>query len=251
MSGESDRPRPRIGITVFPRVVETAIGPLKLHTASPYYVDAVRSAGGLPLVLPVVPPDEVDQMLGVLDGFVLTGGGDVDPRHYGEERAADLWGVDDGRDAFEIAVVHVALQRRLPMLATCRGLQVVNVALGGTLVQDLPSTTGHVHSHGSRFAEGVHEVTVDAGSRLAGVLGMTCLGVNSIHHQAVDHAGKGVRPIAWAADGTVEAIEVDGHDEVVAVQWHPELHVDRPEHQALFRDLVNRAGTRVAQMGRR
>jgi gamma-glutamyl-gamma-aminobutyrate hydrolase PuuD len=236
---------PRIGITAYPRVVEIVPVPTLLHTANRYYVDAVVRAGGCPLILPVADPALAPVAVGALDGLVLPGGGDVDPSCYGEAPRPETAAVDAERDAWEMACVRAALDRALPVLATCRGAQVLNVALGGSLVQHIPAVTGARHSWAARYTEEVHDVTVDAGSRLAQVLGGTALGTNSLHHQAVDRPGAGVRAVAWAPDGTIEGFEVDGHPEVVAVQWHPELMPDDPSQQRLFADLVERAARRA------
>jgi gamma-glutamyl-gamma-aminobutyrate hydrolase PuuD len=236
---------PLIGITAYPRVVEIVPVPALLHTANRYYVEAVARAGGCPLVLPVVDPALAAVAVGALDGLVLPGGGDVDPTRYGEPPAPETAAVDEERDAWEMACALAALDRDLPLLATCRGAQVLNVALGGSLVQHIPAATGASHSWSKRYTEEVHEVKVDPGSRLAGILGCDLLGTNSLHHQAVARPGAGVRPVAWAPDGTVEAFEVDGRREVVAVQWHPELMPDDPVQQRLFGDLVERAARRA------
>jgi len=236
---------PLIGITAYPRVVEIVPVPTLLHTANRYYVDAVVRAGGCPLILPVTDPALAAVAVRALDGLVLPGGGDVDPAQYGEAPLPETAAVDAGRDAWEMACALAALDRSLPVLATCRGAQVLNVALGGSLVQHIPAVTGARHSWATRYTEEVHDVTVAAGSRLAEVLGCDALGTNSLHHQAVDRPGAGVRPVAWAEDGTVEGFEVEGHPEVLAVQWHPELMPDDPSQQRLFADLVRRAARRA------
>lgn len=233
--------RPIIGITVYPRTIEIVPIATTVHTANRFFVDAVARAGGIPVILPVLDPSLAAGALAAVDGLVLPGGGDVDPDAYGEEADPTVAGVDPQRDAWEMACARVALERRLPVLAVCRGAQVVNVALGGTLVQDVPQATGERHSWASRYPEAVHSVTLAPGCRLAALLETTDVGANSLHHQAVDMLGKGVVAVGWAPDGTVEAIEIDGHPEVVAVQWHPELMADDPVQQRLFRDLVERA----------
>jgi gamma-glutamyl-gamma-aminobutyrate hydrolase PuuD len=235
---------PVIGITAYPRVVDIVPVPTLLHTVSRCYVDSVVNAGGCPVILPVVDPRLAVAAVAVLDGLVLPGGGDVDPGSYGELPAPETDAVDPARDAWELACARAALDRHLPTLAVCRGCQVLNVALGGTLIQDVPTATGERHGWAARFAEHVHEVRVAPGSRLADALGATVIGTNSLHHQAVGRLGEGVSAVGWAPDGTVEAIEVADHPEVVAVQWHPELLEDDHLHQGLFRDLVQRARSR-------
>jgi putative glutamine amidotransferase len=225
----------------YPRVVDIVTGPTLLHTANRFYVDSVVRAGGVPVVLPVLAPELAGDALAGVDGLVLTGGGDVAPDVYGQEAVDETHGVDARRDAWEVALLRVALDRKLPLLATCRGIQVLNVALGGTLVQHVPAATGAGHGFAARYAETVHPVRLDPACRLARVLGTTEVQVNSLHHQAVDAVGVGVRAVGWAPDGTIEAVEVEGHPELVAVQWHPELLEDDPVHQGLFHALVETA----------
>jgi putative glutamine amidotransferase len=229
---------PHIGITAYPRMVEIVPKPTLLHTANRFYVDSIVRAGGLPVILPALDPALATAAVARLDGLVLPGGGDVDPACYHEDAAPQVGNVDPVRDAWEIAVARAALDRRLPMLATCRGAQVLNVALGGSLVQDVPTLTGERHTWAARFDELVHDVRLEPSSRLAVLLGVTTVGTNSLHHQAVARLGEGVRAVGWAEDGTIEAIEIDDHPEVIAVQWHPELLENDPVHQALFRAVV-------------
>ncbi len=238
--------RPRIGLSSYPREVDIATGPTLLHTVSRFYVDSIVRAGGLPLAVPVLPPELAADAVAGLDGLVLSGGGDVEPARYGHAAAEETAGVDVDRDASEVALVAAAIDARLPRLAVCRGVQILNVALGGTLVQHVPRATGHRHSWASRSDDTVHAVRLEPGCRLATVLGTTELEVNSLHHQAVDAVGRGVRAVGWSPDGTVEAIEVDGHPEVLAVQWHPELLAGVSLHQALFSALVGAARARLS-----
>jgi putative glutamine amidotransferase len=234
---------PLIGITAYPREVEIVPDRTLLHTISRSYVDAVARAGGVPVVVPVLPPDLAPAALDRLDGLVLPGGGDVMPGAYGEEPSPETRGVDASRDAWELTCARLALDRGLPVLAICRGAQVLNVALGGSLLQHVPG-----HSCASRSGEQVHVVRVE--SRLATVLGAPAVGANSLHHQAVGRPGDGVRVTGWAEDGTVEGFEVDGHPNVLAVQWHPELLPGAPPHQRLFEDLVRSASADGWRPGR-
>jgi putative glutamine amidotransferase len=187
----------------------------------------------------VLDPSEADAMLEGMAGLVLTGGEDVDPARYGAAPHPALGDVHARRDAFELALVHAARARRLPTLAICRGVQVANVALGGTLVQDLASEWANALAHdggGARDAR-VHEVRVTPGSRLARALGATELPTNSFHHQSVDRVAEGAAVVATAPDGVVEALEWTRDDWwLVGVQWHPEELVrgDGPWDRALF-----------------
>jgi gamma-glutamyl-gamma-aminobutyrate hydrolase PuuD len=228
---------PVIGITAHPRAVDIVPVATVLHTISRFYVEAVTSAGGVPLVLPVLPAGLAPAALERVDGLVLPGGGDVGPSSYRAAAAPETHGVDEARDAWELACATFAVAQDLPLLAVCRGAQVLNVALGGSLVQHVPG-----HSCAGHYREHVHRVRVE--SRLAAVLGAGEVGANSLHHQAVGLPGEGVRPVAWAEDGTVEGFEVDGHPQALAVQWHPELLPDEPVQQRLFADLVRSASAR-------
>jgi putative glutamine amidotransferase len=236
--------KPVIGISSHPRVVDIATGPALLHTASRFYVEAVERAGGIPVILPVLDPDAVADLLPALRGVLLTGGGDVAPSRYGAMPVAETHSVDPLRDAFEIRLIQAAIEADMPLLATCRGMQVLNVAMGGSLVQHVPHVTGQEHDRADRWRDAVHKVKIEPDSHLAEALGATEVAVNSIHHQAVDQAAPGTRAVAWAEDDTVEAIEVPGSPHVVAVQWHPELLEDWPEQQGLFRQLVEHAAGR-------
>jgi len=237
--------KPVIGVSANPRVVETATGSTRLHTASRFYVEAVERAGGVPVILPVLDPDAVDELLPALSGVLLTGGGDMAPSRYGAMPVAETHNVDPLRDAFEIRLIRAAIEADMPLLAVCRGMQVLNVAMGGSLVQHVPHATGQDHDVTDRWRQAVHNVKIEPDSHLAEALGATEVAVNSMHHQAVDQAAPGTRAVAWAEDDTVEAIEVTGSPHVVAVQWHPELLEDWPEQQGLFRQLVEHAAARA------
>ena len=241
--------KPVIGISAHPRIVEIATGPALLHTASRFYVESVERAGGVPVVLPVLDPDAVDYLLPMVSGILLTGGGDVAPSRYGAMPIAETHGVDLLRDAFEIRLIQAAIEVDMPLLATCRGMQVLNVAMGGSLIQHVPHATGQEHDRVDRWRDTVHRVKIEPDSHLAEAMGATEIDVNSIHHQAVDQAAPGARAVAWAEDDTVEAIEVHGSPHIVAVQWHPELLEDWPEHQGLFRQLVEHAAARATTNG--
>jgi putative glutamine amidotransferase len=204
------------------------------------YTEAVHAAGLRPYILPILAPGNADAMLDGMGGLVLTGGEDVDPKHFGAARHPALGEVHGERDAFELALVHCAQARRLPVLAICRGVQVANVALGGTLVQDLPSQRPDALPHESGAARDVrvHAVSVTRGSRLGEALGATTVTVNSFHHQAVDRVADGLAVAATAPDAVIEGLEWTRDDWwLVGVQWHPEELVRdaEPWDRALFR----------------
>lgn len=189
------------------------------------YADALVAAGVVPVILPPIDAAIAAASLTDVAGLVLTGGEDVDPRRFGEE-AHDATGAPHAeRDAYEIALALAARQRRVPTLAICRGAQVVNVALGGTLIQDIPTQrpSGIAHDLSGRRTERVHAVDVDADSQLASILAETRLVTNSSHHQAIDRVASGLTVVARSPDGIIEAVEAtDPAWWLMAVQWHPE-----------------------------
>lgn len=223
-------PGPRIGITT---CTHQADGPVE--SVGRPYVDAVLGAGGIPIVLPVLEPGFAPAVLEGIDGLLLTGGADVDPAAYGGTGHPEVYGVDPARDAWELALARAA---SVPTLGICRGAQVIGVAAGGTLVAHLPDVTGLEHRVRERDRELVHDVDVVAGSRLHAVVGGVRIGVNTLHHQAVDRVGDGLVVSARATDGTIEAVEGVGDRPVLGVQWHPELLTDHEAHHAVFVWLV-------------
>jgi putative glutamine amidotransferase len=202
------------------------------------YADSVARAGGIPLLLPSVPG--VEQALPRLDGLVLAGGGDIAPGMFGAQAHPRSGGVRPDRDAAELALASAALELSLPLLGICRGLQLLNVALGGTLHQHLPDLVGHDGHSPVTGGYGTHQVKVAPDSRLAGLLGAAAageFGVPTHHHQAIDRLGEGLVATAWTPDGTIEAAELPGPGFVLAVQWHPEAGDD----PSLFRALAGAA----------
>lgn len=234
-------PRPvRIGITAHVEVVIGEGGDGLLHyVASAPYVKAVRKAGALPVLLPVVEPDDAAAILEIVDALVLTGGCDVDPTNYGAPADPRLGPTDPVRDAADLAITRAAIEGNVPTLATCRGIQVLNVAMGGTLVQHVDD-----HMRLDLYNQDVHTVDIDPASRLATIIGTEAVGVNSLHHQVIDRLGPGVRAVARNHDGDIEAIEIDRSPAVLGVQWHPELLRHRGDHLALFEDLVRQVRAR-------
>jgi putative glutamine amidotransferase len=231
--------KPRIGITSRPSPYHGR----PAESLERAYTDAVAATGALPFVLPVLSPARSGEVLAELDGLLLTGGGDVASSWYGEEPAPEAYDVDLSRDEWELALVAGARATGVPVLGICRGAQVVNVAAGGSLVQHLPAYTDQEHRDDERDRTFVHEVEVAPASLLAGITGSGEFGVNSLHHQAVARVGRGLRPVAWAPDGVIEAIESTHDDLLLAVQWHPELLADHLPHALLFAWLVEAART--------
>ena len=208
-----------------------------------HYMRAVTRAGGLPVVMSPQPDEAVADLVARLDGLLLPGGPDIHPSRYGHEPHPKLGPTWPEVDHFEVAVLREAEARGLPVLAICRGMQLVNVAHGGTLHQHLPDHPGDDIAH-RREADGnpeaMHTVHVERGSRLAEILGREGVYVNSYHHQAPDELGDGLRAVAHALDGVIEGIEGDGF--LVGVQWHAEAMQEAEEQQALFTALVEAAG---------
>ncbi|MBI5059045.1 gamma-glutamyl-gamma-aminobutyrate hydrolase family protein [candidate division KSB1 bacterium] len=248
MNGNGQRPaaRPWIGITPGYAGPDPTRGFVKfgdLNFCDLNYARRVERAGGLPLILAHAHEDQerqIAQLAAALDGLLLTGGDDVHPRHYDQE-----W-FDAGippagqRDEFELPLTRAFLATGKPILGICRGIQLVNVAMGGTLVQDIPHFVGPTH-HSQSAQSGVptHEVHLAEGCRLARVFRGLTINVNSHHHQAVDRVAEGFRVVGCSEEGIVEVIEHESHPYLIGVQWHPErLGVADPLHQELFDDFV-------------
>jgi putative glutamine amidotransferase len=211
------------------------------------YLESIRRAGGDPIEVPVG-VESPEHLLARVDGLLLTGGGDVDPAIYGEPRHATFDAAESGRDEYEMALARAAVAKGIPFLAICRGMQVLNVAMGGTLFQDIPSqVTGALeHSVPQPRVQIAHEVWVSTGSKLSTLLadhmedGETCH-VNSRHHQAVKDVADGFEVTATSPDGVIEAMEKTGAPFCVAVQWHPENFWRTGEFRELFEGLVKAA----------
>ena len=209
------------------------------------YGHAVEAAGGLPLlVAPTGDPAVVAELIALLDGLVITGGAfDIAPELYGQARGGGrLDPIKPGRTGFELALLRGALARRRPVLAICGGMQLLNVALGGTLLQDIRASRPDAleHEQPTSPAGPAHAVELVAGSALAALAGATRIAVNTTHHQAVDRIGDGLAIVGRSEDGVIEAIALDGGDAVVGVQWHPEL-LDDAVSRALYARLVEHA----------
>jgi gamma-glutamyl-gamma-aminobutyrate hydrolase PuuD len=240
--------KPVIGIsTSFPNLRDGAIDPNVVQ-----YVESVRRAGGTELLLQN-DPSRVDEYLSQVDGIVLSGGRDIDPVVYGGRALPEVQSPDPPRDAFELALVRAARERGVPTLCVCRGLQLANVAFGGTLIEDLPHERGErytlahqqVNEDGlerEEYAPG-HDVHVAPGSALAALLGTTSFATNSMHHQAVRDVAPSLRVVAATGDGVIEALDAEfEHPFFYAVQWHPEaLPPGDPVSAQLFGGLVRAA----------
>ncbi len=232
--------RPAIGITI--GYDDRRSG---LHVLREDYIKSVEKVGGLPVVLAPGSPGDAAELLERVDGLLLSGGSDIDPALYGETPHPKLGTVVRERDDFELALTREALVLDRPILAICRGHQVLNVACGGTLVQDIPSevTGGSDHDARCERWERAHDVRIVQGTRLGAILGRETVAVNSFHHQAVEQLGRDLIASAYSSgDQVVEAIEMPKRRFVVGVQWHPESFWNRPDgFGELFEALVTAA----------
>jgi putative glutamine amidotransferase len=220
--------RPVLGLTTYLQQAQTGIWDVHASFLPAIYMEGVNLAGGTAVLLPPQPVDAADRVLNGLDGVIITGGRDMDPAGYGQQRhpsTDEPVPANRERDAWEIALVRGAIRRGIPVLGICRGAQVINVALGGTLHQHLPDVLGHTrHQQGNAvfFTSGVRTVP---GTRLAALIGETS-DVQCYHHQAIDRLGAGLVVSAQDSDGVIEAVEIPGENFVLAVQWHPEERLD-------------------------
>jgi putative glutamine amidotransferase len=231
--------KPLIGLTTYLQRAQTGVWDVEASFLPKVYLDAVTRAGGIAVLLPPQPLDEgtAHEVLAGLDGVIITGGRDVDPERYGQQRGAHTDEPSAVRDDWEDALLSAAIDDEVPFLAICRGLQVLNVNRGGSLHQHLPDVVGddRYNAGGGRFS--VNPVELEPGSAVARTLdGQTRLDVKSYHHQAVDELGDGLRVTARSGDGIVQAIELEGAAFGVGVQWHPEE--DAAEDARLFEGLV-------------
>jgi putative glutamine amidotransferase len=219
------RGAPVIGLTAYCEEARWAYWHKPAVLLPANYAEQVAAAGGIPVLLPPLPGAAA--AVARLDGLLLTGGGDIDPGRYGAEPHPATSRVSGTRDAAELAALGAAMAAGKPVLGVCRGMQLLNVAHGGTLCQHLPNDAGHTPEPGTY---GSHPVKVAAGTRLAGILGADGAGIDvpTAHHQAIDRLGDGLVATAWAADGIIEAVEPDGARDpfLVGVQWHPEAGAD-------------------------
>jgi putative glutamine amidotransferase len=235
---------PIIGVTTSSERTDKGVHRAYLNAS---YIRAVERAGGIPLLLtPYHSSASVARFSEWIDGLLLTGGGDIDPVRFGEAPHPTTSLISAERDELELQrVTRQAIDTGLPLLAICRGLQVVNVALNGTLHQHVPDVFGDeiAHSQPDARSDRTHDIAIEPGTLLASLAGGERLAVNSFHHQAIKDLGDGLRPVAWAEDKVIEAIEMPGaRGFMLAVQWHPEeLVEDDPAALRLFQALVNAA----------
>lgn len=241
MCTTSNENRPKIGITAWRRDLPTFLGErTDLHTLDPDYAKGVWLAGGIPILIPPTADDLVRDYAAFLDGLIVSGGGDISPHSYGEVDTGQSYDVNVETDRFEIALIHEAEKRNLPTLGICRGFQLLQVAFGGKMLQDLhekfpnhPATTGSA----AEILNQRHAVDFSNDSIFPQIYGGTHYLVNTIHHQCVQSVGKGFRAVGWSDDGIIEAVESETSWFALGVQWHPEK-MKSSQEQELFRFFI-------------
>ena len=254
--------RPRIGLPLMLHVPKNANTSVSYSMSRAYY-DAIRQAGGMPISLVPGNPEEMKLYVSPdgktplsLDAVCLSGGGDLHPSYYGQELHPACQPPDAERDEMEMHLIELLLESQMPVLAICRGMQVLNVALGGSLCQDLEALRPDAQRHD--FAKThprdylAHEVEVTAQTRLASILGATTEATNSFHHQVVENLAPGWKAISWTSDGVIEAMEPEQPSDrfLTAVQWHPECLQAHEPHRRLFEVLVSEARAYRRAQGR-
>ena len=228
--------KPIVGLTTYP-----ASATHGWHTPV-LYVEAVLRAGGIPMMLSGQCPDCAERWLDVVDAVVLIGGGDINPAEFGSAGHETIYNLSAERDAMELALMRALLARPKPVLAICRGMQILNTVLGGTLHVHLPDVVGESVLHRAPPRDPIsHGIQVAADSELAKVIGEQ-VHTASWHHQAIQQLGKGLKAVAWAPDGVIEAVELEGRQDVLAVQWHPEITAAEDNgQQQMFDWLIKQA----------
>ena len=239
--------KPVIGITPSPTTRDLPHGTFHQYGIADTYTTAVEAAGGVPIVIPPQ-AGNATQIASLVDGLIFSGGGDIDPAAYGDTDVhPKTYGIHPGRDALEIALLREAIDRGIPAFCICRGIQVLNVVMGGTLYQDVEEQYGDAVQHRQQTDETPkedpsHAVTATPGSLLAEVYGSTTIAVNSFHHQGIKDVGNGLIAVATSADGLVEGVELPNHAWLLGVQWHPEMmYAAHVEHLKPFDGLVEAA----------
>lgn len=241
--------KPLIGVTTRGSFSERYQIPI-VATPRPY-CDALVRAGAIPILIPLnLPEESARELLARLDGVVFTGGGDIENSRFGGEAHSEIYDVDPERDGIEIGLARAAVDDETPILGICRGLQILNVAYGGTLythIQDqMAGAQQHTYFPGHPWDYRAHPVQVVEGTTLSEIVGEPILQVNSLHHQGIKELAGRLRAIAYAPDGLVEAVEIEEHPFGLAVQWHPECLQDDPHMRGIFSALVAASRERTA-----
>lgn len=213
------------------------------HFLTDYYIQAIQSLGGIPLILPALDIKLVGRIYNLVDGLIFSGGSDVDPEYFNQPPLKGMGEITPNRDKFEIALAQKALAGHKPVLGICRGIQVLNIAAGGDIYQDLEGVTKQEHDQKAPKWYPFHNIEIDPNSLLFKLIGKTRVKVNSFHHQSVSKIGRDFKKVAWTEDGLTEAIESIEQDKIIiGVQWHPECSWDRYEYEKkLFQFLITKA----------
>jgi putative glutamine amidotransferase len=241
---------PIIGITTRTAPVPPSLLPSVMVQKS--YTNAILRAGGVPVLIPSdIGEEGWESLVSKFDGFLFTGGGDIALKYFNGDPHPAVYGIDAPRDAIELGLTHGAIENKIPFLGICRGLQVVNVALGGTLFTHIPDQLPNALQHDYPGEDGVpartalaHTIKIESGSQLGEILAVTDLKVNSLHHQGIKDIAPSLKAVAHSTDGLVEGVELPGHPFGIAVQWHPEWLTDQLPIQRLFRAFVTAAASR-------
>lgn len=223
-------------------------GTIPVFGVSESYLKSVQSAGGLPVMIPLsLSNPELDALLARLDGVLFPGGGDIDPQLFNGRPHAEVYGIDPDRDRVELYLARRAAELDKPFLGICRGIQVINVALGGTLYTHIPDQHPGAMRH-TWYPDIpreylAHTVRLQSGVRLTSIMGNSSVETNSLHHQSVDQIAPALTSVAWAPDGVIEAVELPGHRFGIGVQWHPENLQAYPAMRAIFAAFVHAASS--------
>jgi putative glutamine amidotransferase len=236
---------PIIGVTAYRNLSRSGFSQF---SASENYIQAMIQAGACPLMIPPgLNQEDLGDLLSRLDGILFSGGGDIHPQFYGAELHPLVSDVDLERDKLELALLEKSLQQRMPILGICRGFQLINIGLGGSLYEDIqeqkPQSDKHNYSSGWPRDYLAHPVTLETGNFLAKLIGQTQIEVNSLHHQGIRQLAAGLEVLGSAPDGILEAVQIKDYPYGVAVQWHPEEMPGDPGMRALFRSFVMAAQT--------
>jgi putative glutamine amidotransferase len=218
-------------------------------TVKSSYVDAVTSAGGIPVILPPVEDISLaESLVNHCDGFIFIGGPDINPKRYNEDPHPTFNPLAERRENYDFAVIEEVLRKKKPFLAVCLGHQEINVALGGTLIQDIAAETSSPVQHSMKHSPhyGRHDVIVEKNCKLHDLVGTTTLSTNTSHHQAVEKPGKGLRITSRCTDGTIESVELEDYPFGIGVQWHPEKLIDEKAHLSIFQGLIKAASKKDA-----
>ncbi|MDO4432801.1 MAG: gamma-glutamyl-gamma-aminobutyrate hydrolase family protein [Aerococcaceae bacterium] len=242
--------KPIIGITCNQNILpDNTYHPFKINYSPTGFAAAIEKAGGIPMLIPIGNPELAMEYAQVIDGLLLTGGQDVSPSLYNEEPRLTLGETLPERDAIEVKLIEATLQQNKPLLGVCRGMQLINVVLGGSLYQDLPTeaniTVQHIQK--AQPENATHSVRVESNSHLSTIIPDGKM-VNSIHHQGIKQLAPTLNAVAWSQDHIIEAYEkIDDNTSIIGIQWHPELSYEKhPESLHLFADFVQRANKRKA-----